>query len=111
MVKGLVVNFQSIKLLIIEATGLDKDALHIYAGMSIYLLCLVIFRRRIHRGLLALLITTSIAILAEVLDLRDNHFALSQTALAASIHDIINTCLLPYTLYALSRWTTLLHQN
>ena len=32
-------------MLIIEATGLEKDALHIYVGVSVFLLCLLVFRR------------------------------------------------------------------
>lgn len=101
-------NFQSLKLGLVHVTGLEKDALHIYAGMGIYLLCLLVFRRfSVNRGVLALLVTTFIALLAEVLDIRDNIMSLGRLNLAASLHDIINTCLLPYTLFALSRWTTL----
>lgn len=109
---------------LVYLTGLEKDALHIYAGVGIYLLCLLVFRRfrapgiRRHRGVLALLVTTTIALFAEVLDLQyigsalgHGELKLGPKDLAASIHDIINTCLLPYTLYALSRWTTLLRPN
>ncbi|WP_131668726.1 hypothetical protein [Psychrobacter pygoscelis] len=103
-------NFQSLKMGLVHATGLEKDALHIYAGMGIYLLGLFVFRRfRVNRGVLALLITTTIALLAEVLDLMyiGTAHGVGPKEIAASVHDIINTCLLPYTLFALSRWTTL----
>ena len=101
-------NFQHLKMGLVYATGLEKDALHIYAGVSIYLLCLLIFRRYTMRsGVLALLITTAIALFAEVLDLRYSMLPYDQLNWAASVHDLINTCLLPYTLFALSKWTTL----
>lgn len=97
---------------LVYATGLEKDALHIYAGVSIYLLCLLIFRRyTVRSGVLALLITTAIALMAEVLDLRYTFMANGQLNWAASLHDLINTCLLPYTLFALSKWTTLLQSR
>ena len=100
---------------LVYVTGLEKDALHIYTGVGIYLLCLLIFRRfRVNSGGLALLITTTIAVAAEVLDLLylgkvygHGGLVIGSRALAASLRDIINTCLLPYTLFALSKWTTL----
>lgn len=102
-------NFQHLKMGVVYATGLEKDALHIYAGVSIYLLCLLIFRRyTVRSGVLALLITTAIALMAEVMDLRYTFLANGQLNWSASLHDLINTCLLPYTLFALSKWTTLL---
>ena len=108
-------NFPSLKMGLVNVTGLEKDALHIYTGVTIYLLCLLIFRRfRVNRGVLALLITTTVAVAAEALDLlhlSTGHghggLTIGPKEIAASVHDIINTCLLPYTLFALSRWTTL----
>lgn len=96
-------------MLIIEATGLEKDALHIYVGVSVFLLCLLVFRRfRYRRDIIALVITTAVAMLGEILDLRDNMLTLGHLDWAASLHDLLNTCFLPYVLFALSRWTTLL---
>jgi hypothetical protein len=106
--EGFTLNFQHLKMGLIYVTGLEKDALHIYAGISIYLLSLLILRRyTVRSGVLALLITTLIALMAEVLDLRYTLMARGQLHWAASLHDLINTCLLPYTLFALSKWTTL----
>lgn len=106
--EGFTLNFQHLKMGLVYVTGLEKDALHIYAGVSIYLFCLLLLRRyTVKNGVLALLITTSIALMAEVLDLRYTLMANNQLYWAASFHDLINTCLLPYMLFALSKWTTL----
>lgn len=99
---------------IIAVTGLDKDALHMYVGISIYLLCLIllrpIFKKQSVRSFIALIAVTSIALLGEYLDNRHiivpkGFSALSSVDIKASIHDLINTCLLSYVLYALTMWT------
>ena len=36
---------QSIKLFIVSATGLSKDALHIYVGLTVYLTLMAVVRR------------------------------------------------------------------
>ena len=98
-------------MIIISITGLAKDALHIYVGVSIYLICLFIsrpiFSRQAQRQLFALAITTSAAILGEIIDNYLNIMASEGIKIGASIHDLINTCLLPYVLYALNRWTSI----
>lgn len=99
-------------MLVVEATGLEKDALHIYVGVSVFLLCLLVFRRfRYQREIIALLVTTAMAMLGEFLDLRDNMLSLNHLDWAASLHDLLNTCFLPYVLFALIRWTTLLQPH
>lgn len=99
---------------VIAATGLDKDALHIYVGVSVYLLCLIvlrpIFKKQGVRSFLAVVIVTCVALTGEYLDNRHTIEALgmtglSRTQITGSIHDLINTCLLPYMLFALMNWT------
>lgn len=108
-------DFTVFKINIIEITGLAKDALHIYVGVGIYLLCLLIlrpiFRGQGVRSFMALILMTSIALLGEYLDNQNTIKSLGITGLSAgqiigSIRDLINTCLLPYMLFALNRWTT-----
>lgn len=110
-------DFETFKIAIIDATGLDKDALHIYVGISIYLLCLIllrpIFKKQSIRSFSALIVVTGMALLGEYLDNRHiivpkGILALGSVAIKASIHDLINTCLLPYVLYGLNRWTKIL---
>ncbi|WP_296240889.1 MULTISPECIES: hypothetical protein [unclassified Psychrobacter] len=107
-------DFTAFKINIIEVSGLAKDALHIYVGVGIYLLCLLVLRPIIKnqsiRSFMALVVVTGIALLGEYLDNRNTIEAsgmagLSHEQLVASLRDLINTCLLPYVLYALNKWT------
>ena len=111
-------DFTAFKMSIIEATGLAKDALHIYVGIGVYLLCLVllrpIFKKQGIRSFVALVIVTCIALLGEYLDNRETIeslglMGLSREQITASIRDLINTCMLSYVLYGLNKWTKIFH--
>ncbi|WP_201540693.1 hypothetical protein [Psychrobacter sp. 1044] len=113
-------DFTAFKINIIEVSGLAKDALHIYVGVGIYLLCLLVLRPIIKnqsiRSFLALVVVTGIALLGEYLDNRNTIEAsgmagLSHEQLVASLRDLINTCMLPYVLYALNKWTKIFHSS
>jgi len=110
------VDFTAFKMNVVETTGLAKDALHIYVGVGVYLLCLVALRPIIKsqgiRTFIALIVVTCIALLGEYLDNRDTIeslglASLSREQILASIRDLINTCMLPYVLFALNKWTTI----
>ena len=112
--------FANFKLGVIAATGLDKDALHIYVGTSVYILSLLILRpiikRQGIRSFIALIIVTCVALAGEYLDNRyiiapKGFSALGGVNIKASIHDLINTCLLSYVLFALMNWTKLFNSN
>ncbi len=107
-------DFYIFKTGIMNATGLEKDALHIYVGMSVYLLSLILlrplFKKYSVRAFMALIMVTGIALLGEYLDNRQTITELGvsgmgRAELKASIHDIVNTCLWPYVLYAITLWT------
>nr|WP_317200694.1 hypothetical protein [uncultured Psychrobacter sp.] len=113
-------DFTTFKLSVIEVTGLAKDALHIYVGVGVYLLCLFILRPIIKnqniRSFLALLVVIAVALAGEYLDNRHiirpkGLLALQGIDIKASIHDLINTCLLPFVLYTLTLWTTIFHPS
>jgi len=108
------VDFYIFKNSVVNATGLEKDALHIYVGISVYLLSLIlmrpIFKKYSVRAFIALITVTAIALLGEYLDNRQTITELGLSAigsaeLKASIHDLINTCLLSYVLYGFTVWT------
>ena len=99
---------------VVSATGLEKDALHIYVGITVYLLSVIllrpIFKKYSIRAFIALIMVTCIALLGEYLDNRQTITELGlagieSAELMASIHDIINTCMLSYVLYGLTMWT------
>ena len=102
-------DFTAFKMNVVDTTGLAKDALHIYVGVGVYLLCLVALRPIIKsqgiRSFIALIVVTCIALLGEYLDNRDTIeslglASLSRDQILASIRDLINTCMLPYVLFA-----------
>ncbi len=107
--------FQTLKMRIVEATGLEKDALHIYVGIGAFLITLAMTRpwlaRFFTRLNLALVIATLFAIAGEYLDLRLYYPNVTGEQLHASLHDLINTCFWPYMLYGICRWTRLLQQE
>lgn len=87
---------QSIKLAIVAATGLSKDALHIYVGMLVYLgLNTAAWRFRPCLGWLAVLI---VACAGEWVDRRDDIASLGYWRWQASLHDILNTLFWPTVL-------------
>ncbi len=111
-------DFTAFKMNVVETTGLAKDALHIYVGVGVYLLCLFVLRPIIKsqgiRSFIALIVVTCIALLGEYLDNRETIeslglVGLSRDQILASIRDLINTCMLSYLLFALNKWTTIFH--
>lgn len=106
--------FTAFKTGVIAATGLDKDALHIYVGVSVYLISLLVlrlfFKKQGVRAFIAILFVTFFALLGEYLDNQQTIAAagvsgVKISAMADSLHDLINTCLLPYVLWGLMSWT------
>lgn len=113
-------DFYTFKIGVMTVTGLDKDALHIYVGISVYLLSLLLFRSMVRnysfRAFIALALVTGVALLGEYLDHRQTITELGVSGLGnaelkASIHDIVNTCLWPYVLFALSKWTKIFYST
>lgn len=87
---------QSSKLAIVAATGLAKDALHVYTGMAVFLL--VLLWRRSSRSLMPLFAVLLVAVLGELLDRRDDLASLGRWRWRASLHDLINTLFWPTVL-------------
>ena len=107
--------FQQLKIKIETFTGLDRDALHIYVGIGVFIISLLLTRPMIKRHItrlnIALVVATLFAFAGEYLDLSHNYPHITGDHLRASIHDIINTSFWPYALYALNRWTPLFNKE
>jgi len=95
---------QSAKIAIVGATGLSKDALHIYAGLAVYLVSALALRQRAH-AFLPVLLVALVACIGEALDMRDDIGNLGYWRWGASLHDIVNTSFWPCILYFFARHT------
>jgi hypothetical protein len=93
---------QSIKLAIVSATGLSKDALHVYVGLAVFLLVALLGSkpRTSWKPWLAVLV---VAVCGELLDMADDLMSLGHWRWHASLHDLVNTCFWPTVLTMLSR--------
>jgi hypothetical protein len=98
---------QSFKLAVVDATGLSKDALHIYVGLIVWLLAAALWRKSIatFKPWLAALF---VAVLVEAFDAFDDWVQLGRWRTGASLHDILNTMFWPTVLTLLARYTRLL---
>jgi uncharacterized membrane protein YqgA involved in biofilm formation len=93
---------QAAKLHVIDTLGLSKDALHIYVGLSVFVIVWLVMRRR-PNSLFPLAAVLAIAILGEIVDMRDDIVGLGHWRWRASLHDVLNTCFWPAVLWALIR--------
>src|SRR4029079_12418426 len=91
--------YQLFKLWMLAVLPLTKDAIHVYIGFLCLLGALIVLRRRL-TSYQALIPGLLVSITMEILDLRDGY------GWAASIHDLINTNLLPFVLVTLARLQT-----
>jgi hypothetical protein len=95
--------FELKKSWLVSASGLDKDALHIYAGMALFLLVRLIFRGR-GGWVIAWLAVVAMACGGEWLDLIAEGKAGVIQPDSAHWHDIWNTAFWPTILLLVSRW-------
>jgi len=89
-------DYQLFKLWVLAVIPLTKDAIHVYIGFVCLLTGLLVFRRRLS-SYQALIPGLVVSLLLEVFDLRDGY------SVSASLHDIVNTNLLPVVLVTLAR--------
>jgi hypothetical protein len=87
-------SYQGAKLWIVNLLGLSKDAIHIYVGMSAFLVSAILFRRTLNNKRL-LIPVFFIALWMEILDMRDDLRSLGYFRWSASLHDLVNTCFWP----------------
>ncbi|QIO04915.1 hypothetical protein [Acinetobacter shaoyimingii] len=90
--------FQQFKTSIVSFTGLERDALHIYAGLAVFLLIALLHGRQL-KSIYALLAVFGVAIGAELLDARDDLIHYGYWRYGASVHDMINTIFWPTVIW------------
>ena len=87
-------------------TGLSRDALHVYAGMLVFLLAAVILRKSL-RSPVPWILTVAVACGMEVVDAIDSTLSVGHFWLRGSAHDVINTTFWPTVLLLVCRYTRL----
>lgn len=97
------IGFQSIKLDIIAATGLAKDALHVYIGLALFLAIRLCWRRR-GGWVLAWLAVLVLAVGTEWLDIQMEALDNGNQPDSAHWHDIWNTMFWPTVLLLIGPW-------
>ncbi len=95
--------YQGIKQILLTISGLSKDAVHIYVGMTVFSGWIILFRNSM-RSLKSVLPVAAVALLLELLDMWDNYHSVGQLRLAASVHDILNTIFWPLVIVLLLKF-------
>lgn len=96
-------DFQQFKLVMLGYTGLGKDALHIYAGMGLFLLVRLIWRWR-GGWVLAWLTVLALACTVEWIDMKAEVMASTLQPDPEHWHDVWNTMFWPTVLLLVGRW-------
>lgn len=95
--------FQALKITLVGATGLSKDALHIYIGLALFLAVRLAWRQR-GGWMLAWLAALAIALGGEWFDLRGQGLNDALRPDSAHWHDLWNTMFWPTLLALVGRW-------
>lgn len=96
-------DFQQLKVAMLGFTGLGKDALHIYAGMGLFLLVRLVWRWR-GGWMLAWLAVLALACTVEWIDMKAEAANSALQPDAAHWHDVWNTLFWPTVLLLVGRW-------
>lgn len=95
--------YSDFKDLIVAVTHLSKDAIHVYIGFICLLASVAILRRPL-TSYRVLVPGGIISCAIEVLDWVDGYRFLGGIAWRSSLHDLVNTNLIPIVLVTLARW-------
>ncbi len=99
-----------IKLLIVEYSGLAKDALHIYVALIIFIGACLIFKWKAWQWKPVLLVL-AVAIIGEVFDMRYNQLRENDPFVRSSLHDIWNTLLVPLIIFTAARYSLIFQRS
>ena len=91
------------KIHVLNAVDLSRDAMHIYVGMAVLLLFVVIFQKG-RFSLISLIPVFVVAIIMEVFDLYDDSRTFGYLRWDASLHDVVNTVFWPVILVFVAKF-------
>ena len=93
--------------MLIQASGLSRDALHVYVGLGVMILGALLFRKGLGDWRLLLLVAAA-ALTGEAWDLIDTLIEGESVRIRANWKDVWNTLFWPVVLFALARFTRVL---
>jgi hypothetical protein len=96
-------DLQMLKLHLLDVTGLGRDALHVYAGMAMFIGVRLVWRWR-GGWMLAWLAALAVALGVEWMDIRAEGQAGVPQPEPAHWHDVWNTMVWPTVLLLVGRW-------
>ncbi len=96
-------DFARFKVYLIDTTGLAKDALHIYAGLALFLAVRLCWRWR-GGWIVAWVAALTMALAAEYLDIMNEGLVGTLQPDAEHWHDVWNTMFWPTVLLLVGRW-------
>lgn len=94
--------YQEFKMLVVDVLALSKDAVHVYLGLTVFFLTVVLFKKG-KIDLWAVVPVLALAIGMEAIDLYESYRYMNSMYWSNSIHDIINTTFWPLVIVALAR--------
>lgn len=99
--------FQSFKIVLVEATSLSKDALHVYVGLAVMLLVVILLRKSLAdwRPITAVAFA---ALAGELWDVIDTFSHGGTPRWSLNGKDVWNTMFWPTILFGLARFTRVL---
>jgi hypothetical protein len=96
-------DLQTLKLFLLDLTGLGKDALHVYAGLTVFIVVRLAWRWR-GGWIIAWFAALALATTVEWLDMLAEGSIASLQPDTAHWHDIWNTMVWPTVLLLVGRW-------
>lgn len=103
-------DLQMMKLALMTATGLSKDALHIYAGLAVFFGVAAVARVSLASPRPWLSVAL-VAVVVEIADMRDNIVTGVPSQFAGHWHDVWNTLFWPTVIMLLARFTSVLQRR
>ena len=85
-----------------------RDALHIYVGLAVLLVMAFVFRKKLS-SLIPLSMVFLVAVVGEIVDMRDDLMTAGYWRLRASLHDVVNTVFWPTVLTMLHKAGLIFH--
>ncbi|OVE80877.1 hypothetical protein BVY03_05295 [bacterium K02(2017)] len=102
--------YENFKSLMVQVLGLSKDAIHVHVGVLLFLFWAIIFKKPLsHKG--NLIPVFMIALGMEIMDLSHDYLALVSIDWVGSLHDLINTVILPVLIWLAFKFRLLTYVN